>query len=66
MDINGGTLKSDAPVDIQSKGSKVTADSMHVYDNGKLVVFEANVRVHIDPVQMKAAQAERGDADASN
>lgn len=66
MDINGGTLKSDAPVDIQSRGSRVTADSMSVHDNGKLVVFETSVRVHIDPVQTKAAQAERGGADASN
>lgn len=66
LDINGGTLKSDAPVDIQSHGSRITADTMAVHDNGKLVIFETSVRVHIDPVQTKAAQAERGGADASN
>ncbi|MCX7304028.1 MAG: LPS export ABC transporter periplasmic protein LptC [Hyphomicrobiales bacterium] len=66
LDINGGSLKSTTPVDIQSHGSRVTADSMTVHDNGKLVVFETKVRVHIDPDRMKSAQAERRGADASN
>ncbi len=66
LDINGGSLKSTMPVDIESHGSRITADSMAVYDNGKRVVFETKVRVHIDPERMKSAQAERGGADASN
>ena len=66
LDITNGSLKSTTPVDIQSHGSKITADSMSVLENGKLVVFERRVRVRIDPVQMKAAQAARGEANASN
>jgi len=66
LDINNGSLKSTTPVDIQSHGSRVTAGSMAVLDNGKRVVFETRVRVHIDPVQLKAAQAARREADASN
>lgn len=66
LDINNGTLKSTTPVDIQSHGSRVTADSMSVSENGRLVVFESRVRVHIDPVQMKAAQAARSETNASN
>jgi lipopolysaccharide export system protein LptC len=66
LDIANGSLKSNTPVDIQSHGSKVTADSMTVLENGKRVIFETRVRVYIDPVQMKAAQAARGDTNASN
>jgi lipopolysaccharide export system protein LptC len=66
LDIANGSLKSATPVDIQSHGSRVTADSMSVLENGKRVIFESRVRVYIDPVQMKAAQAARGDTNASN
>jgi lipopolysaccharide export system protein LptC len=66
LDINNGSLKSTTPVDIQSHGSRVTADTMAVTDNGRRVVFETRVRVYIDPVRLKAAQAARGEANASN
>lgn len=66
LDIDNGSLKSTTTVDIQSYGSRVTADSMMVLENGKRVIFETRVRVYIDPVQMKAAQAARGDTNASN
>jgi len=66
LDIANGSLKSSTPVDIQSHGSRITADQMSVLENGKRVIFENRVRVHIDPGQMKAAQAARGEANASN
>lgn len=66
LDINGGSLKSAAPVDIQSHGSRITADSMAVLESGKRVIFETRVKVYIDPVQLKAAQAARSEANASN
>jgi lipopolysaccharide export system protein LptC len=66
LDINNGSLKSATPVDIQSHGSRITADSMAVLENGRRVIFETRVRLYIDPVQMKAAQAARGDMNASN
>ena len=66
LDINNGSLKSDAPVDIQSRGSRITAGSMAVHDSGKRVVFETRVRVYIDLAQIRAAQAARGEANASN
>ncbi|MEP9386717.1 LPS export ABC transporter periplasmic protein LptC [Mesorhizobium sp. KR9-304] len=66
LDIANGSLKSTTPIDIQSHGSRITADSMAVLENGKRVIFETHVRVYIDPVQMKAAQAARGDMNASN
>jgi lipopolysaccharide export system protein LptC len=66
LDINKGSLKSTTAVDIQSQGSRITAGSMAVLENGRRVIFETRVRVHIDPVQLKAAQAARGDMNASN
>jgi lipopolysaccharide export system protein LptC len=66
LDIANGSLKSTTPVDIQSHGSRITAGAMSVLDRGRRVIFETRVRVHIDPVQLKAAQAARGDTNASN
>ena len=66
LDINNGNLKTSDPVDIQANGSKISAGSMSILDNGKRVIFESNVRLNIDPDQMKAAQAGKGDIDASN
>lgn len=66
LDINNGSLKSSTPVDIQAHGSRITADSMSVLDNGQRVIFETRVKVYIDPVQLKAAQAARSEANASN
>ncbi len=66
LDIAEGSLKTTDPVDIQLNGSRVTANSMAVLENGKLVVFETRVRMNIDPARMKAAQAASGGTDASN
>ena len=37
------------PVDIVLNGTKITSDSMSIAQNGKLLVFEKRVKVHIDP-----------------
>lgn len=66
LDIANGSLKSDTPVDIQSNGSRIVAGSMSVLDSGKRVLFEQRVKVNIDLGQMKAAQAAKGEANASN
>jgi len=66
LDIAKGSLKTADAVDIQLHGSKVTADSMAVLENGKLIIFEKRVRMNIDPEEMKAAEAARGATDASN
>jgi lipopolysaccharide export system protein LptC len=38
---------------------------MAVEENGKVVVFENRVSVHIDPATMKAAEAKSGESNAS-
>jgi lipopolysaccharide export system protein LptC len=66
LDIDKGTMTSGDPVDIQMKGSTVTADSMSVLENGKIVVFDRRVRMNIEPGQVKSAQQASGGTNASN
>ncbi len=66
LDINNGNLKTSEPVDIQANGATIRAGSMAILDNGKRIVFEARVRMDIDPVRMKAAEAAKGGLDVSN
>ncbi len=51
IDIGQNTLVSNEPVDITAKGSHITADSMHVSDGGKHLIFDKKVRLNIDPKQ---------------
>ncbi|TGV63092.1 LPS export ABC transporter periplasmic protein LptC, partial [Mesorhizobium sp. M2D.F.Ca.ET.160.01.1.1] len=60
LDMGKGTMKTDDPVDVSRGGSRITADSMSVQDNGKVLVFENRVRVNIDPASLKAAEAKSG------
>jgi lipopolysaccharide export system protein LptC len=48
------------------KGSAVTADSMTVLENGKIVVFDKRVRMNIEPGQVRSAQQASGGTNASN
>lgn len=65
LDMGKGSMKTDNPVDVSRGGSRITADSMSVQDNGKVVVFENRVRVNIDPASLKAAEAKSGEQNAS-
>ena len=58
-------MKTEDPVDVSRGGSRITADSMAVQDNGKVLVFENKVRVNIDPASLKAAGQQSGEANAS-
>ena len=67
LDIDKGMLKSDDPVDIQMKGSRITSDAMTVLENGRVVVFDRRVRMNIDAGQVKSAQQQgSGGTNASN
>lgn len=66
LDIGAGSMKSSAPVDIRREGSSITADSMNMLDDGKLLVFEKRVRMNIDPIDIKAAEQASGGVNASN
>lgn len=65
LDMGKGSMKTDKPVDVSRGGSRITADSMSVEENGKVVVFESRVRVNIDAGSLKAAEAKSGEQNAS-
>jgi lipopolysaccharide export system protein LptC len=65
LDMGKGTMKTDNPVDVSRGGSRITADSMSVQDNGKVLVFENKVRVNIDSAALKTAEGTSGETNAA-
>jgi lipopolysaccharide export system protein LptC len=64
IDIDGGSLMTDEPVEIDLSGSHVTADSLAVNDGGQTLVFENRVKVLIEARRIKTASV--GESDAEN
>ena len=60
IDIAKSALKTDKPVEISTSGSKITAGSLSVSEGGKLLVFETNVRLTIDPKKLNKAPDKPG------
>jgi lipopolysaccharide export system protein LptC len=60
LDMGKGTMTTSQPVDITRQGSRITADSMTVEQNGKVLIFENRVRLNIDPAAMKADKEKSG------
>jgi lipopolysaccharide export system protein LptC len=61
LDMGKGTMTTDKPVEITRKGSQITADTMSVKDNGKVLVFENRVRLNIDPATLQAGKQQGGE-----
>jgi len=61
LDMGKGTMTTSQPVDITRQGSRITADSMTVEQNGKVLIFENRVRLNIDPAAMKADKEKSGE-----
>jgi lipopolysaccharide export system protein LptC len=55
VDLAEGRMTTDRPVEIHANGATITADGMSVEENGKRVVFEKRVRVHIVLPQAETA-----------
>ncbi len=66
IDIGKGDLKTNDAVDIALKGTNITADSMTILENGKVLVFEKRVRMQLSPDKVKAGQQADGDTNAAN
>lgn len=49
IDVNKGTLTTGDPVEVTQDENRLTADSMQILENGKLLVFETRVRLNIVP-----------------
>ena len=63
MDIEKGDMSTNDAVSIKLVGTDIAASSMTVLENGKILIFENNVRMDIRPRQLKSAQHETGGAD---
>jgi lipopolysaccharide export system protein LptC len=55
INLSTNEMASDAPVDIVTDGSHITADRMRIEERGKVFVFESRVRLKIDANKMKQA-----------
>jgi lipopolysaccharide export system protein LptC len=55
INLSTNDMVSDAPVDIVTDVSRITADRMRIEGSGKVFVFESRVRLKIDANKMKQA-----------
>ncbi|MBX3597583.1 MAG: LPS export ABC transporter periplasmic protein LptC [Rhizobiaceae bacterium] len=58
IDIAKGNLKTDLPVEIQLKGSRIQADSMSIQDQGQRMVFDKRVRMVVEPRDASGRKAD--------
>jgi len=49
LDIKAGKMSSDAPVSIHYKQASILAQRLDMSDKGRIITFEGNVRVNVDP-----------------
>lgn len=66
LDISGGDLRSDEPVEIDMDGSRVTADSLAVSEGGQVLIFDRRVKVTVEGKKIKTASAEGGATNVGN
>ncbi len=62
IDIKTGRLETGKPVDIRLENSRIQSNTFVVEDNGKVLVFEDNVRMVLRPDELKARQKQRDEA----
>ena len=49
LDIKGGTLDTPDPVEINTKGASIVANSLQIKDKGRTMLFTGQVRLQIEP-----------------
>ncbi|TCU18061.1 LPS export ABC transporter periplasmic protein LptC [Rhizobium sullae] len=49
LDIKGGKMTTDDPIEIQKDGASIVAQSLKMTDKGRVITFEGNVRMNVDP-----------------
>lgn len=66
IEIGKGNLSTTDPVAISRAGSRISSDRMKIAENGRVLVFEQRVRVHIDPSGLKKSDEGDGEPNAGN
>lgn len=54
LDISGGTMKTDDPVAIQTKGASIVANSLEMKDKGRTMIFAGSVKLNIEPSAIRS------------
>lgn len=54
LDIAGGSMKTNDPVAIQSKGASIVANSLEMKDKGRTMIFTGSVRLNIEPAALRS------------
>ncbi len=54
LDISGGTMKTDDPVAIQTKGASIVANSLEMKDKGRTMIFSGAVKLNIEPSALRS------------
>ncbi|MHB2267198.1 LPS export ABC transporter periplasmic protein LptC [Aliihoeflea sp. PC F10.4] len=60
VDISSGTLETSDPVEIDLDGTRVSADSMQIIDDGTIMIFENRVRMRIEGDKLQSAATTNG------
>jgi lipopolysaccharide export system protein LptC len=55
VETKKGHLTTDQPVDLYFKGGTLRGDAMEVFDHGKVIVFQGDVRMELHPDSQTAA-----------
>lgn len=53
LDVRGGTMLSDTPVSIISKGATLVANSLRITDKGRIMRFSGDVRLEVEPTAVR-------------
>lgn len=57
INVSSGEMTTDKPVDIRTRNAHIQAEKMKIEENGKVMVFENNVHLTIEPVAEAPAEA---------
>ncbi len=60
VDVSTGSMETTDPVEIDLDGTRVTADSMQIAEEGAVMIFESRVRMRIDAGQARSASNTEG------
>jgi lipopolysaccharide export system protein LptC len=53
-------MSTDKPVDIRTENAHIRANKMRIEESGKVMVFESDVHLTIEPVAETAAAVKKG------
>ena len=54
LDPHAGKMSSEAPISVKAKDSTLVANSLKITDKGRVLAFEGNVRVTVNPAAFRS------------